>query len=636
MPRCSLRALCAVLALCLLGSLAPETLAAPPQVLAVEPPNWWPGHSFAPVRVLIRGRNLEGARVAALGSGLHTGLTRVNATGTYVFVDLHIDRDASPGARQLRLTTADGTVDAPFELTAPLPAAGRFQGFTSDDVLYLLMPDRFANGNRANDEPRQSPGLLDRGKPRYYHGGDFAGLRARLPYIKDLGATTLWLNPIYDNVDHLNQKEKYEGAAITDYHGYGAVSFYRVEEHFGTLAEFRELVDAAHALGLKVVQDQVANHTGPYHPWVEDAPTPTWYNGTAAKHINNTWQTWTLADPHASPETRRATLQGWFIDLLPDLNQDDEEARRYLIQNTLWWIGMTGLDGIRQDTLPYVGRDFWRDWSAAIRREYPHFELVGEMWDGDPALVAFFQGGRTQPDGIDSGIDALFDFPLFYPLRRAFAEGKPLREVAQMVARDRLYQDASKLVTFLGLHDTDRFANQPGADAAGTQLAWTFLLTTRGIPLIYYGDELGLPGGNDPDNRRDFPGGWPGDARNAFEAAGRTPEEQALFLHIQGLLRLRAELPALRRGQLVHLGAGEQDYCYARRLPGKANGLVLVALNNSKQPAEVECAIDMLALPAATTWRARSGTLTAPTQAQAGVLRVSLPARAGAVLVPGS
>lgn len=628
---CSLRALSVGLLTFALALAAPLTSAAPPQVLKVEPPNWWPGHSLDPVRVLIRGRDLVGARVAAVGAGLRTGATRVNAAGTYAFVDVHIERAAHPGPRQLRVTTADGSVEAPFELSRPLPDAGRFQGFSSDDVLYLLMPDRFANGNRANDDPAESAGLLDRSKARYYHGGDFAGLRARLPYLKDLGVTTLWLNPIYDNVDHINQKEKYDGAAITDYHGYGAVDFYGVEERFGTLDEFRELVDAAHALGLKIVQDQVANHTGPYHPWVEDTPTPTWYNGTAARHLNNNWQTWTLADPYAAPETRRATLQGWFIDLLPDLNQDDPETRRYLIQNTLWWIGMTGLDGIRQDTLPYVGRDFWRDWSAAVRRQYPRFQLVGEMWDGDPALVAFFQGGRAQADGIDSGIGALFDFPLFYPLRRAFAEGKPVREVAQMLARDRLYRDPAQLVTFLGLHDTDRFANQPGVDAAGTHLAWTFLLTTRGIPLIYYGDEIGLPGGNDPDNRRDFPGGWADDPRNAFEASGRTAEEQALFQHIQALLRARSALPALRRGQLVHLGGGEQDYCYARRLPGTGQEVVVVALNNAKQPAQVECAAGDLPAGA---WRARVGALAAPAEVSAGVLRVSLPARAGVVLVP--
>jgi hypothetical protein len=221
------------------------------------------------------------------------------------------------------------------------------------------------------------------------------------------------------------------------------IDFYGVEEHFGDMQKLRQMVDAAHRLGIKAIQDQVANHTGPYHPWVQDPPTPTWYNGTEAKHLANTWQTWTLADPHAVPEMQKATLEGWFIDILPDLNQNDVECARYLIQNTLWWIGMTGFDGIRQDTLPFVPRRFWRDWMASIKREHPRVRVIGEMFDGDPSLVSFFQGGRPGFDGIDTGVDAVFDFPTFFPLRRAFAEGKPLRELAMMIGRDHLYPSPS-------------------------------------------------------------------------------------------------------------------------------------------------------------------------------------------------
>src|SRR6185295_13460437 len=386
---------------------------------------------------------------------------------------------------------------------------------------YLAMPDRFANGDPRNDDPG-ARGLLDRSKGRYYHGGDFQGLIGKLPYLQDLGITALWLNPWYDNANRLNEKETYDGKAITDYHGYGAVDFYAVDEHLGDLAKLRELVDAAHARGIKVIQDQVANHTGPYHPWVTDPPTPTWYNGTSAKHLANTWQTWTLQDPHASPEVQRATLEGWFIDILPDLNQDDPEVARYLIQNTLWWIGVSGLDGIRQDTLPYVPRRFWRDWMAAIKLEYPRLKVVGELFDGDPAMLEFFEGGAQHFDGVDSGIDSLFDFPLFFKVREAFGQGKNLREVANLLARDHLYRDPASFVTFLGLHDVPRFMNEPGATLDGLKLAFTFLLTARGTPLVYYGDEIALPGGGDPDNRRDFPGGFPGDARSAFESGSRS------------------------------------------------------------------------------------------------------------------
>jgi len=568
-------------------------MAAPPEVTKVEPPNWWIGHSINPVRLLIRGRNLEGARAAADGPDLVVGVTRVNAAGTYAFVDVSIARNTAPGPHPIRLVTAGGEAVAPFEVLEPLPRAGRFQGFSPDDIIYLIMPDRFANGDPANDDPAVSRGLFNRQRPRYYHGGDLQGIIDHLPYLKDLGATALWINPVYDNVNRLNERERYNGEGITDYHGYGAVDFYGVEEHFGTLAKFRELVDAAHRQGLKVIQDQVANHTGPYHPWVKDPPTPTWFHGTEAHHLANTWQTWTLIDPHATPELRAPTLDGWFIDILPDLNQDDPEVARYLIQNTLWWVGMAGLDGIRQDTLPYVPRRFWRDWMAAIKREYPQLRVVGEVFDGDPAMTSFFQGGQARFDGVDSGVDTVFDFPAFFAMRHAFAEGKPLREVAVTTGHDYLYPNASLLVTFLGLHDVERFMSDTGATAQGLELAFTFLMTARGIPMIYYGDEIGMRGGGDPDNRRDFPGGWREDARNAFTAAGRTPEEQAIWDHVRRLARLRGELEALRRGPMVDLCVGDQSYGYART---GAAVPVVVLINNGASAAQIDCDLAPLGL----------------------------------------
>lgn len=605
-----------------------------PAVLKVEPPNWWAGHSINPVRVLIRGKNLSGARVMAVGNDIQTGLTRINAAGTYIFVDVLIDPRAQPGRRALRITTSSGTIDAPFEISAPLGRAGRFQGFTTDDLIYLIMPDRFSDGDPSNNDPATSRGLYDRHKTRYYHGGDFQGIINRLPYLKELGVTAIWLNPVYDNVNHLNEREQYPdtpGAPkgpITDYHGYGAVDFYGVEEHFGTLAELRELVDAAHRQGIKVIQDQVANHSGPYHPWVEDSPTPTWYNGTAAKHLVNPFQPWTLQDPRARYKEQRATLEGWFINILPDLNQNDEETARYITQNTLWWLGVAGFDGIRQDTLPYVPRTFWRDWEAAIKREYPHVNVVGELYDGDPALVSFFQGGRARFDGVDSGVDTLFDFPLFYPVRRAFAEGQPVREVAQMLARDHLYTNPDVLVTFLGNHDMLRFMNEPGANVTGLKLAQTFLLTTRGIPQLYYGDEIALAGGGDPDNRRDFPGGFPGDARNAFNRNGRTPEEQDVFEHVRRVAQLRKELEPLRRGELQNLYVADQQYVYARTL---SRATVIVLINNDAKPATVDVDATATGLLDGTRLTDRLGA-TQDVRLEGGRLKVNMPARSASIL----
>jgi neopullulanase len=585
-----------------------------PVIEKVDPPNWWGQHTINPVRVLIRGKNLGGATLVC--PKLQCARVTVNAAGTYAFVDVTIPRAARAGSYPLTLRTAGGTAPVPFTVTAPLARAGRFQGFDQNDAMYLLMPDRFANGDTSNDSPAVSPGMYDRSKGRYYHGGDLAGLRAKLPYLKQLGITTVWINPLYDNNNALNRKEIYDGQPITDYHGYGATDMYAVDEHFGDMAMFRSIVDDAHASGIKIVLDMVANHTGPYHPWVKDSPTPTWYHGTEASHINETWQTYTVADPYASSAMRRGVLDGWFINILPDFNQDDPEVARYIIQNTLWWVGMSGMDGIRQDTWPYVPRTFWRDWMSAIRKEYPSLKVVGEVFDGDPSYVAFYQGGKAQADGIDDKVDALFDFPLYYAVRDAFAHGRSVRGLAQSLSHDHLYPNPNALVTFLGLHDVNRFMNEPGATSEGLKLAYTFLITARGTPLIYYGDEIAMPGGNDPDNRRDFPGGWTADPRNAFVASGRTEVEQSVWSHVQALLKVRAERADLRRGMTENLVVGDQTYVYRR-------GKTVIAINNGTTAATV-------ALPAMTLGADVLKTCAAPTSAADGV-SLTIPARSSCV-----
>ncbi|HEV7902295.1 MAG TPA: alpha-amylase family glycosyl hydrolase, partial [Pyrinomonadaceae bacterium] len=332
-----------------------------PEVSKVEPPSWWAGSTVNPVRVMLRGRNLTGARVETVGAGVEAGLTRINAAGTYLFVDVLIEPQAVPGLRRLRITTPSGVGEAQFEILAPPVRAGRFQGFSPDDLIYMLMIDRFSDGDASNNDPARSRGIYDRNNKFYYHGGDLQGVINRLPYLKDLGVTAVWLSPWYDNYDRLNEIELKEGKPSTGFHGYNAQDFYAVEEHFGTLAKLRELVEEAHKVGIKIIQDSVVNHTGPYHPWVADEPTPTWFNGTRERHLANVFETWVLHDPRPDPQVKRATMEGWFLDFLPDFNQDDEETRRYLIQNTLWWIGTTGTDAIREDTWQYVPNDFWRD-----------------------------------------------------------------------------------------------------------------------------------------------------------------------------------------------------------------------------------------------------------------------------------
>ena len=545
-----------------------------PTVSKVEPPNWWPSHTLNPVRLLIHGTSLTGATVKA--DGLKTSNVRVNQTGTYLMVDVEIPRKAKPGNYPLHIQTPAGSTQADFRLDQPLDSAGRFQGFSSDDVIYLIMPDRFANGDPSNDDPAISHGLFDRTRSRYYHGGDLQGIIDHLPYLKNLGVTAIWFTPVYDNTNTLNRQQAVNGEAIADYHGYGATDYYSVEEHFGTLELLRKLVDEAHKQGIKVIQDQVANHTGPGHPWVTDSPKPTWFHGTAAQHLNETWQIWSVTDKSASPQLKRAVLDGWFVNILPDMNQEDPDVARYEIQNAVWWVGMTGFDGIRQDTLPYVPVAFWKDWSAALHKQYPKLRVVGEVFDGDPAVTSFFQG---------SAVDTVFDFPTYFNVRDIFAKGGSFETAAKTLAKDRYYRDPNSLVTFLGLHDVARFMNEPGATVAKLKMAFAYLMTLRGTPMIYYGDEIAMPGGEDPDNRQDFPGGWREDRRNAFDQSNRTPEQQEVFNYLQKLLALRMKTPALRHGRFVDLAVKEKTWAYARV---DGTDVAIVLMNNGDEAADID------------------------------------------------
>ena len=601
-----------------------------PQVAKVEPPSWWVGSSVNPVRVMIRGTDLKGARVQVNAPGLRIVGTPVsNERGTRLFVDVAIAPGARPGTRDLKITTASGAGSAQFEVLPRLNRAGQFQGFSADDVMYLIMIDRFSDGDPSNNEPPQSRGIYDRKNKFYYHGGDLQGVIDRLPYLKELGVTAVWLTPWYDNYDHPNQIELKEDKPSTGFHGYNPQDFYAVEEHFGTLPKLRELVIAAHAAGIKIIQDGVANHTGPYHPWVDDPPTPTWFNGTKANHLKNVFQTWALHDPRPVAELKRETMEGWFLDFLPDLNQKDPEVARYLIQNTLWWIGTTGLDGMRMDTWQYVPNSFWHDWNAALKKEFPQFKVTGEVKDGDVVHTSFFQGGRVRFDGVDSGLDSLLDFPLFYPIRHAFAEGHRLDEIPKTLAKDYLYSNPNILVTLLGGHDDGRFMSEKGATIAGLKLANAFVLTTRGVPQLYYGDEIGMTGPDEPTTRGDFPGGFNGDKRNAFSRSGRSQEEEDLFQFIRKLTLLRNQLEPLRNGALVNLFVSEQQYAYARTLPQSA---VIVVINNDKKRAEIEFDVSAAGIPDNALLIDRLATAK-ESRVMAGKVRVSLPERSVAIMV---
>jgi glycosidase len=624
--------LCLLLtAYCLLLTIQAQT----PTVEKIEPPNWWANYSINPVRVLVRGTNFSGANVLSPNnSGLKAYNFRASENGHYLFFDVEIAPETKAGKYNFKIETKNGFADAPFEISEKLPRQNRFQGYTPDDVIYFLMPDRFADGDQSNNDPQKSKGLYDRAKTRFYHGGDLQGVIDKLPYLKSLGVTAIWTTPVYDNNDKPDYKEMYpntEGGGrepTTGYHGYGATDLYAVEEHFGTMAKLHELVDKAHAIGLKVIQDQVANHTGPYHVWANDPPTATWWNGTVENHPNNNWQKWTAMNPRATRQTQSRNIDGWFVDILPDFNQSDPEVEKYLIQNSMWWLEMNGFDSIRMDTLPHVPRAFWEKWGTAIKREYPNVNILGELYDGDPALVAYFQTGRRGHDGVDTQIDTLFDYALFNPLRSAFANGQPIRGVSQMFAHDWLYPNADVLTTFIGNHDMLRFMSEKGATVEGLKLAQTLIMTQRGTPILYYADELAMRGAGDPDNRKDFPGGFAGDKQNAFTQKGRTAEENDVWNHIALLGKLRKELPALRTGKSLDLLDEEQQAVYSRVTDKQA---VIVAFNNDTKPATIQFSVgDLKVIADGATLVDRLGKAK-DASVKDGNVRVELPARYAAI-----
>lgn len=564
-------------------------------VSKVDPPSWWTASKTSPIRLLITGRGLtEDLILSADRQGLQVTNLRASENGHYLFADLHIAPDCTPGPVKIELSRGDSAPQAEktyFDWNVLDYPLHQPEGFGPQDFIYFLMPDRFCDADPANNHTTKSPDIYDRTKSRFYHGGDLRGITSKLDYIQSLGATAIWTTPIYDNNDAPDLKEMHpepggiERVPTTGYHGYGAVDFYSVDEHFGTLDELRAFIDQAHRRGLKVIQDQVANHTGPYHTWAQDPPTGTWFNGTSKSHPKNNWQKWTAMNPRATYQTQQLNLEGWFADVLPDLNQDDPEVARYLIQHSIWWLGVAGYDAIRMDTLPHVPRRFWELWASAVKREFPKTKILGELFDQDPALVAYYQGGRRGHDGIDTHIDTLFDFGLFTPIRNAFAKGKSIREVHQMFARDWLYADPNRLATFIGVHDMPRFMHEKGATIDGLKSAMTLIMTSRGTPILYYGDELAMLGGEDPDNRRDFPGGFPGDSRNAFEASGRLPDEQSVWKHIAKLGLLRKQYSALATGKSLDLLDAEQQYVYART---SDEHTLVIALNNDTQPATIQ------------------------------------------------
>jgi glycosidase len=599
------------LAFWLFGALA-VACAQAPRIDKIDPPGWWVG--LPDPMLLVHGEGLNRARFTLGGTGVTLGRSQASENGHWAFLWLKT-ADAAPQTLRVTATNDQGQASLAYPLAERSRDPNAHRGFSSADVLYLIMPDRFAEGNPAHNQPGN-----DRTAVKGWHGGDLAGIEQHLDYLKELGVTALWTTPVASN-----------GSMPQSYHGYAATDLYAVDKHFGTLADYRQLSDMLHARNMKLVIDLVPNHIGVEHPWILDPPTPEWFHGTLENHRLTQSDFYELVDPHAPRQAWDAITNGWFTDAMPDLNQENPLVSRYLIQNALWWVETANLDGIRLDTYPYVDRSFWHDFHAALHNAYPHLTAVGEVSNGDPEVTSFFAGGVTHR-GIDTGLDTPFDFPVYFALRNVLTQGKPMTELAKVLRQDSLYPHPERLVPFIGNHDTSRFMTEAGGSAAKLKLAVGLAVTLRGMPQLYSGDEIGMTGGEDPDNRHDFPGGFQGDAHNAFTKAARTATEEEIFSWTSGLLKLRATYPALQTGIEQNLFADEDVFAFVRSpdeagcAPDHSIGRLLIVVNKAERSKVVDLPVEETALTGCAKFQAAEPTKGINPVVSGGKLHIEEPA----------
>lgn len=548
----------------------------------VEPLNWWVGFENPNLQVLVYGDRISESRVQIDYPGVVLASTVIPENPNYLLLNLVIDPTTRPGTMDIKFTRGRQQRTVPYELLSRSDNPNRAQGFDASDVIYLIMPDRFANGDPNNDN---IPGMLEqtnREEPYGRHGGDLKGILDNLGYIKDLGMTAIWLNPIFENDMPGNYRI---GAGF--YHGYAATDMYKVDRRFGTNEEFRSLVETSQSMGMKVIMDMIHNHVGTHHWFIMDPPSSDWVHDQSV-YGNTNYRTSTIMDPYASDFDRNSTVKGWFVDEMPDLDQRNEFLATYLIQNTIWWIEYSGIDGIRMDTHPYPYKEYMARWTREVLTEFPNFNIVGEAWMPNVATTAYWQYDFPSPDGYNSYLPSVTDFPLYYAATQAFMEDSGwdtgITKLYYTLSQDFLYTDPFLNVIFLDNHDLTRYFTAVGEDVDKFKMGLAFILTTRGIPQIYYGTEILKAGGaNDPDKRRDFPGGWPDDPINAFTKAGRTELGKERGLPIQEthdflrkLVHWRNVTPAIHSGQLTHFVPFNDTYVYFRH---NDDQVVMVAIN---------------------------------------------------------
>ncbi|MCB9082063.1 MAG: glycoside hydrolase family 13 protein [Lewinellaceae bacterium] len=569
-----------------LTGLFHQNIASAAPLERVEPAFWWVGMQNPELQLLVYGENIGNTLPEITYPGVRIERTTRVESPNYLFIDLRILNNQDPASFDILFKIGNQVQTTyRYELRPRKKGSAQRQGFSPADVLYLVTPDRFVNGDPKNDAV---PGLAEkpnRQNPGGRHGGDIAGLIKSLDYIENMGFTAIWLNPVLEN-----NQESYS------YHGYSATDFYAVDSRFGSNADYVRLSELAHQKGIKMIMDMIFNHCGSGHWWMKDLPSTDWINFDGKFVPTNHMRT-VIQDPYVSKEDTRRFADGWFVETMPDLNQRNPLMATYLIQNSIWWIEVADLDGIRMDTYPYPDKDFMSTWTCRLMEEYPHFNIVGEEWTENPALVAHWQRGKVNANGYTSCLPSLMDFPIQGALVKALNEGNGSYEgwhqLYTMLANDFLYADPAILTVFPDNHDMSRFFTQVKENITLFKLGIAYILTTRGIPQIYYGTEVLMKNPGTTDHgviRSDFPGGWAGDPVNAMTGAGLTAEQRDVQGFIQKLQLWRKNQPVIHHGKMMHFAPENGVYVYFRYTD---QGKVMVVLN--KQTTDVDLSLDRFA-----------------------------------------
>ena len=540
----------------------------------LEPASWWVGMKHHRVELMVHGEGIVALAPRLSHPGVAVADVQKVANPNYLFVTIDIAADARPGAFDIEFMDGERVAARhPYRLDAREPGSATRRGFDASDAIYLLVPDRFANGDPANDSIASMAEAADRASPNGRHGGDIAGISKHLDYVAGMGYTQLWPTPLLEN-----NQPRYS------YHGYAITDLYRVDPRFGSNEDYRALSRKAKERGVGLIMDVVLNHIGSQHWWMRDLPTSDWINHGGKFAPTNHRRT-TVQDPHAASRDRAGFVEGWFSPGMPDLNQRNPHLATYLIQNSLWWIEYAGLSGIREDTFGYADPDFLSAWGKAVLEEYPNFSMVGEEWSANPATVAHWQRGKANTDGHVPYMPSMMDFPIHTTLREVLREPEGSEtgwvRLYEMLANDYLYPDASRLVMFAENHDTTRALAHFGGDVAAYKLAMAYVATVRGTPQFFYGSEVLMEGPRERDDgaiRADMPGGWAGDAKNAFTGAGLSVEEREAQEYLRRLLGWRKRTPVVQYGKLQHFAPADGVYVYFRH-DGKDT--VMVAFNKN-------------------------------------------------------